>query len=88
MYVSTESYFKAEECEFTENYSNETSTIEILGSSKTENIELDYCTFETNEVIRNTMSLMYANVIIKNSEFINNIATERTKNIFCGFSTI
>jgi hypothetical protein len=33
MYVSTESYFDIDTCEFTENRANETSAIEVLGSS-------------------------------------------------------
>ena len=31
---------------------------------------------------------MYSNVVIKNSEFFDNMASLRTKGIFCGFSTI
>lgn len=62
MYVSTESYFAAVDCSFTNNYANETSTIEVLGSSSTNNITISSCNFEKNSASKNTISLMYSNV--------------------------
>ncbi len=52
------------------------------------NITIKGSSFEGNSANKNTMSFMYANAIIKNSEFIDNIAVLRTKGIFCGFSTL
>lgn len=88
LYVSTDSYFDAESCTFSSNYANETSVIQVLGSSTTYNNTINYCTFDSNSALKNTISLMYANTNIENSEFTYNTATGRTKNVFCGFSTI
>lgn len=70
--MSTESYFEATACEFISNHANQTSVIEVLGSSATDNITITSCQFETNIAIKNSLSLMYSNVVIKNSEFFDN----------------
>lgn len=88
IYVTTESYFTAISCEFIKNYANETSTIDVLGGSNTKNITIESCNFESNSAIKNTLSFMHALVKIKDSQFLYNTATLRTKNIFCGFSEI
>ena len=88
MYISTESYFTATNCDFKYNTANETSTIQVLGSSSTNNITLNYCTFQNNSATMNSISLMYSNVVIEYSQFVDNHASQRSKNIFCGFSTM
>ena len=88
LYVSTSSYFDLVVSEFSYNQANETSTIYILGSSSTKNVTIDGCTFEYNTAIKNTLSFMYAQALVTSTDFDYNSATERTKNIFIGFSTI
>lgn len=88
MYVSTESYFTLDSCEFTSNIANETSTIEVLGSSQNNNITIKSSRFESNRAIKNTLSLMYSLAYIEKCYFVTNKATSRTKNIFVGFSTL
>ena len=88
LYVSTSSYFDIVVSEFTYNYANETSTIYILGSSSTHNITINGCTFEYNTAIKNTLSFMYAQAFLIQTEFNYNSATQRTKNVFIGFSTM
>lgn len=88
MYLVTESYFTILNSEFSKNTANETSTIDVLGSSSIYNNTLSNCIFKENSAQKNTISFMYALTYITNSQFIDNKATTRTKNIFCGFSTI
>lgn len=88
LYVSTQSYFEIYTSDFSQNTANLTSTIDILGSSDTNNNTISGCTFESNTAIKNTLSFMYASTIVTSSEFNYNIATQRTKNIFIGFSTM
>ena len=61
--------------DFSYNTANETSTIDILGSSTTNNVTIDGCTFEYNSASKNTISFMYANAIVTSSEFTYNTAT-------------
>ncbi len=76
------------QCEFKKNKANDSSAISVLDSSKTNNITLSYCNFESNEAIKNTISLIYSKVLIQATEFNRNVATTRSKNIFCGFSEV
>lgn len=86
--MATESYFDAISCEFSENYANDTSTIDVLGSSITNNITITGCSFEKNQALKNTISLMRANVVIDSGFFSGNKAETRSKNLFIGFSTV
>lgn len=73
--VTTESYFDIESTTFEKNYAKETSTIDILGSSKLFNNTIRSSYFEDNTAIKKTMSLMISNNIISRVQFVNNQAT-------------
>lgn len=88
LYITTNSFFDAVSCEFTYNYANQTSTIEVLRSSTLQNNTIKTCNFDRNTAVKNTLSLMYSKVVIENSYFTYNQASERTKNIFVGFSDV
>eukprot|EP00347_Sterkiella_histriomuscorum_P012942 403366626 len=74
---------------FLENESEgDNSVLEILSSSRTDQVQIINCTFSENIAEKNTISLMYSQAIIQNSKFINNYAKSRTKNIFLGFTNL
>jgi hypothetical protein len=62
--VTTESYFDIESSTFEKNYAKETSTIDILGSSKLFNNTIRSSYFEENLAVKKTMSLMISSIII------------------------
>ena len=72
MYVSTNSHFSIYDTEFSYNKANLTSTIEVLGSSTTNNNTITGSTFNYNSAIKNTLSLMYSLNIISQSTFSYN----------------
>ncbi len=86
--MTTESYFDIESTTFEKNYAKETSTIDILSSSKLFNNTIQSSYFEENTAIKKTMSIMISNIIIQRVQFINNQASQKTKVIFAGFSQI
>eukprot|EP00347_Sterkiella_histriomuscorum_P017716 403348268 len=88
LFVTTEAYFEMLACDILENQANQTSFLEVLQSSTAKNITIINTLIQKNKAIKNTVSLMYANVYIFKSTFDRNIATERTKNIFVGFSSL
>lgn len=88
IFVSTEAYFEIDDSNFLENQAIYASTIEVLGSSSSNNITISGSTFEKNSANKNTISLMYSYVIIRKSYFTNNLALTESKNIFCGFTTV
>ena len=49
---------------------------------------IDLSNFEENRALKNTISLNKAKVVIRKTQFINNRAVERTKNLFVGFSEV
>eukprot|EP00347_Sterkiella_histriomuscorum_P019434 403341642 len=74
---------------FLENESEgDTSVLDILSSSRTEQVKIINCTFQENVALKNTISFMYSQALIQNSKFIDNQAKQRTKNIFMGFTNL
>ena len=75
MHVSTSSYFSILNSEFTYNTANQTSTIEVIGSSTTVNNTISGSIFSYNSAIQNTISLLYSDTIISLTTFNMNSAT-------------
>lgn len=48
--------------------------MEVLQSSRTKNITCYDCMLQRNTAVKNTVSLMYANVAFNNSQFYRNRA--------------
>lgn len=86
--VTTDSYFDIDSSSFEKNYAKETSTIDILGSSKVFNNTIRSTYFEDNTAVKKTMSIMISNIIISRVQFVNNQASQKTKVMFVGFSQI
>jgi hypothetical protein len=70
--VTTDSYFDIDSSSFEKNYAKETSTIDILGSSKVFNNTIRSTYFEDNTAVKKTMSIMISNIIISRVQFVNN----------------
>ena len=88
MSVYTDSYFTMLGCDFTYNKANTTSVLNVVGSSSVYNNTIYACNFEYNSALMNTLSLMYSKTNITKCSFSKNTATERTKNLFIGFSNV
>eukprot|EP00347_Sterkiella_histriomuscorum_P017868 403347667 len=88
-YSTTNSQLKATSCIFLANFAAvETSVIDILGSNYSKSTIFDNCTFKHNSASKNALSFMYSNIEIYNSQFIDNYAQQRSRNIFLGFTSI
>ncbi|CDW82066.1 UNKNOWN [Stylonychia lemnae] len=70
------------------NYAIQGGVIQVMEGSKDQNITFTRCIFESNFALKNTISVLQANMLIEDSQFLQNTATERSKNIFAGFSSI
>ena len=88
IYVLTSSKFNLIASDFEYNSAQENSVLEVLGGNQDEYSNISACSFAKNAANLNTISLQYALVTIENSNFQNNKAIERSKNIFAGFSTV
>ncbi|CDW71619.1 UNKNOWN [Stylonychia lemnae] len=88
LHLSTQSYMIVKNSDFSFNYADENSVFDINDSNLDQNITIISCQFVSNNATKNTFSLMYSKVIIQDSVFKDNLAYQRTKNIFCGFSKI
>ncbi|CDW75587.1 UNKNOWN [Stylonychia lemnae] len=88
IYVTTESHFDINGTIFNKNQASEVSTINVLKSSLSMNNTLIKCEFTQNKAIKNTLTLMYSKTQIIGSIFKDNEATQRSKNLFIGFSEI
>ena len=88
VYLATGSYFQMSKCTFQMNTANDSSAIYVVKSADDRNITLDRCTFEDNTAYKNTLTFMYAQVLISSCYFQRNMAVRRSKNIFSMFSTI
>ncbi|CDW80304.1 UNKNOWN [Stylonychia lemnae] len=88
VYLSTSSILQIDQSQFYENKASENSAIEILRSKANANVTIKNSIFEDNQSEKNTISIMYSSVWIENSQFHNNQANQRSKNILCGFTNI
>eukprot|EP00347_Sterkiella_histriomuscorum_P007237 403349735 len=88
IYMETGSLLYAVDTTFSKNYAGENSVLQVLEGNKTNNITFNQCTFENNKADKNTMSIIYGNVLIQSCIFSKNLANSRSKNIFAGFSNI
>jgi hypothetical protein len=89
IFVNTESYFEIYSTTFLSNESyDQNSVIEVLGSSKTNDLLIHQSSFERNSAEENTIQFMYALAEITECYFTRNTANSRSKNVFMGFSTV
>ncbi|CDW71577.1 UNKNOWN [Stylonychia lemnae] len=88
IYLSTSSILQIDQTEFYENEATENSAIEILRSRASANVTIKNSIFEDNKSQRNLISIMYSTIWIENTQFHNNQASQRSKNILSGFSKI
>ncbi|CDW74167.1 UNKNOWN [Stylonychia lemnae] len=84
IFLSTQSILQIQGSEFTKNVASDNSVIDVLGANLNYDIKIEKSIFEFNYSTRNTLSFVYANIFISDSQFKNNIARERTKGILCG----
>ncbi|CDW85822.1 UNKNOWN [Stylonychia lemnae] len=88
LYLSTLSNVHIKGSDISQNQATENSAIEILSSNTNMNITIVNSFINDNFAQRNTISLTQASVLIENTQFKNNIAFQRSKNIICSFSNI
>ncbi|CDW73329.1 UNKNOWN [Stylonychia lemnae] len=88
LFLSTQSILQISGSEFTKNVAQDNSVLDVLGANLNYVIKIEKSIFEDNYSVRNTLSFVYANVLLSDSQFKNNIARERTKGILCGFANI
>ncbi|CDW78819.1 UNKNOWN [Stylonychia lemnae] len=89
IYLESESTLSIYNSYFTQNYAPDNSVIELSTITTSDNpIIIKESSFENNWSIRTLISIMYANVIIENSNFMNNVAYQRTKGLLCGSANI
>eukprot|EP00347_Sterkiella_histriomuscorum_P016469 403353061 len=84
----TDSWFDLIASDFLNNYANQSSVIDALGSSLIIDLTIQFCTFEENTAYQNTISLNTARAVINMTQFENNVAQDKSKNIFLGFATV
>ena len=70
--MTTYSYFTLDVTTIDNNYANETSTIQILDSSKLQNNTIRGCYFENNRAVTKTFSIMNSKTLIKRTQFTFN----------------
>ena len=88
MFATTQSLFNIKNSDFIKNFADVSSTIDALGVSSTGLNIIELCTFESNYANKNTISLNKARALISKTQFVENTALERTKNLFLGFSEV
>ncbi|CDW72107.1 UNKNOWN [Stylonychia lemnae] len=86
--LETSSVANVFNCKFLQNMASESSVMLVMEGSKDQNITFRQCLFEANKAQKNTISVLQANLLIEDSQFLQNTATERSKNIFAGFSSL
>ncbi|CDW84499.1 UNKNOWN [Stylonychia lemnae] len=88
LYVSTQSIFNVKGSIFEQNKAEENSVIEVLNTFLQENVIIINCQFLDNVAAKNTISMIYSNVQIKDTLFNNNYAKYRSKNLLLEFVNI
>ncbi|CDW83118.1 UNKNOWN [Stylonychia lemnae] len=87
--LATLAYFKIYDSNFNDNYAKENSVINVLESSKENELLLSNCKFVSNSAVKNTIQIMFAQKSrIEGCQFKYNYASEDSKNIFIGFSNL
>ncbi|CDW87056.1 UNKNOWN [Stylonychia lemnae] len=86
--LETSSVSNVSTSKFIKNKAQESSVLLVMEGSKDYNITFKQCLFEQNQADKNTISILQANLLIKDSQFSENNALERSKNIFAGFSSV
>jgi hypothetical protein len=88
IFIATDSYFYIDSTEMSQNWANDSSVLFALGTSTKKNLTLTQSTIISNTAVQNAISLTYVKAYFLNSQFTNNYATRRSKNIFVGFSDL
>eukprot|EP00347_Sterkiella_histriomuscorum_P024148 403332142 len=88
IYMETGSHANITNSAFHNNYAYENSVLQILEGSQVTNITITQCEFYQNTAQKNTISVIKGSIIIQDSQFSKNLAYERSKNIFAGFSQV
>ncbi|CDW79966.1 UNKNOWN [Stylonychia lemnae] len=84
----TDAYFDVIACDFINNTANYSSAIDALGSSQINYLTIQFCVFQDNSAYQNTISLNTAKAIINMTQFTDNDAVDKSKNIFLGFAQV
>ncbi|CDW84862.1 UNKNOWN [Stylonychia lemnae] len=88
LYLSTLSNIQIRASDISQNNAPENSVLEILNSNTNLNVTIINSFINDNFALRNTISLTQTNIYIEKTQFKNNIAFQRSKNIICAFSNI
>ncbi|CDW85156.1 UNKNOWN [Stylonychia lemnae] len=82
IFLSTQSMMKISNSKFTQNEAFQNSAIEVLSSKLNENILITSSEFSENIATKNTLSFIYSVVTISKTQFLYNVAKQRSNKAF------
>ena len=86
--VLSESSIFIYDTDISNNWSNDTSVLYALGTSRSRNITILESRINYNKAVKNSITLLYTKTYIKDSLFQQNEAVNQSKVFYVGFSYI